>query len=149
MKKKLVGAIVAAICLGTPPQARADVPVITPLAEYAERNGTDDKASQRFIFNRCTSLHIFAASIAKDRETALYEHHEIEGARFLAEAKAVSDKHEVMILQLQRMSTAYKVRSEAYAGGTDPLIDPFIVAEISFCGEILERRSSRSAPPTN
>lgn len=154
MKTKLVGAIATAACLAAmplaaAPQVRGDVPVITPLADYAERNGTDDKASQRFIFNRCTSLHIFAASIAKDREKSLYEHHEIEGARFLKEAKAVSDRHEVMIMQLQRMATAYKVRSDAYAGGTDPLVDPFIVAEMSFCDETLRRRPSRSATPTN
>lgn len=154
MKKKLVGAIAAAACLGAmplaaAPQVRTDVPVITPLAEYAERNGTDDKASQRFIFNRCTSLHIFAASIAKDRGKSLYEHHEIEGARFLTEAKAVSDRPEVMIMQLQRMATAYKARSDAYAGATDPLADPFIVAELSFCAETLGRRVSRSAMPTN
>lgn len=154
MNKKLVGAIAAAACLGAmplaaAPQLRADVPVITPLAEYAERNGTDDKASQRFILTRCTSLHIFAASIAKDREKSLYEHHEIEGARFLTEARAVSDRLEVMIIQLQRMATEYKARSDAYAGGTDPLVDSFIVAEMSFCDEILRRRQSRSAMPTN
>ena len=153
MKKKL-GAIAAGACLGAmplaaAPQIRADVPVITPLAEYADRNGSDDKASQRFIFNRCTSLHIFAASIAKDREKSLYEHHEIQGARFLEEAKAVSDRHEVMIMQLQRMASQYKARSDAYAGGTDPLVDPFIVAEMSFCDETLKRRPARPAKPTN